>query len=1412
MSKKLFFVFMILLIGIFFGEWVGAFAGGTGTAGDPYKISNCQELQSMQTNLNAHYILINNIDCSSTKTWNSLAGFQPIGPFFNGNFNGKGFTIDGLFINRPNSESVGLFISTTGNSKIINVKLIDVYVSGKNYVGAIAGENRGEIVDSSSAGYVFASGGYAGGLVGFNNDLTLQLIDKSGVISSSSASGSVIGQTFAIGGLIGKNFGGKVYSSSFSGDVRGSDRVGGLVGFNEGGLINTSFSLGIVYGFSSSTGGLVGYEDGNSIQNSFSNASVIGNIGVGGLVGYMNGNEINRVYSFGRVQGNSNVGGLVGHNDFSFSCAISFWDTQTSGQTTSAAGCGTGKTTSQMKQQSTFSGWDFTNIWEINNGVSYPYIKGKCPFASNVCLPPPPSGCECSGTSCHPTISGSKCDGCNYVGVQQGDSTCNGIDDDCDGRIDEDCTETYWANNALGSNKLINPPIIQKSIGDKIYLILDRPPPSLISNEWKYFEVWEKDGIFSSDDKVRGYLIGKPFISNTRYSAEWTITQQDIDNANDFLEGSNYEFYFKIMSGITALWTSDDLELKIVGVVPPLTCIPGESWEQNNIPWNDNTAPYSRKHFSPVVYNNKIWVLGGETIAGSQVRDVWTFDFNNEQWTQPINPFTNSPMQISYISKYSSVVYNDGSGEKIWILGGMGEFLDTTTMTTKYDITNQILTFDGSSLAPLNPNINVGWSPRIFHSSVVYNNKIWVLGGIRADSSYIRDVWSFDGSTWIQHANPPWNQRHSFGAVVYNNKIWVLGGQKWYSGKAVSSNEVWSFDGSTWTQYANAPWSGRYNFASVVSDNKIWILGGWSDEENTEFKEVWSFDGSTWTQHTEIPWTKRKYVTSVEHDNKIFLLGGQTGSSGSSLNKDMWISPPLSCFACKVQTAQWLNLAGTPITNAKINDGVKMNITTIGCADGTEVEFIVINSTNPTDIKAMDIKTTITNNQAQATWTATPIGTYYFTETSFQGQSLNSGDLNVSLTGGGFCGNNQIEGQELCDDGNLISGDGCFNCQIEISGECDNDGAKEDNNPNVPGEFCDGSDLGVETCLTQGFTGGALSCSNTCQFNINGCTPKVAFCGDGDVDIPNSAGFNEECDDGNLISGDGCFNCEWEIPLSCNNDNIVNHPPEFCDGTNLTGKVCSDFGYFGSLPFYKLGCTNCQFNQGTCHLCGNGDVDAGEECDGINLNGKACTNFGFTSGALSCKSDCIFDKSSCTGTQQPVCGDNIKEGTEECDDGNTQSGDGCSSTCKDEIDPNCGAVQTCAGYGINQGCCERAPKSFVRPDPPVNCNDAGTECECVWSSTGGPCAGTYKTNNGNCKYTSSQTGSCSTVDMIKLIWTGQKVGGYSGVCSDKESNIRCSALVAQLPLENWFSIIAIVVVIGTGYFIFLRKNNFKQKR
>ncbi|MFH0951296.1 MAG: peptidase A26, partial [bacterium] len=131
--RKLFFIIFLVVLGITVWQinTVLAFAGGTGTSGDPYQITTCTELQDMGSYLTSFFILNNAIDCTDTSTWNAGAGFVPVGTLatkFTGGFNGAGYVIDNLFISRSTTDYVGLFgyVDGTDVEYIKDVGLTDV--------------------------------------------------------------------------------------------------------------------------------------------------------------------------------------------------------------------------------------------------------------------------------------------------------------------------------------------------------------------------------------------------------------------------------------------------------------------------------------------------------------------------------------------------------------------------------------------------------------------------------------------------------------------------------------------------------------------------------------------------------------------------------------------------------------------------------------------------------------------------------------------------------------------------------------------------------------------------------------------------------------------------------------------------------------------------------------------------------------------------------------------------------------------------------------------------------------------------------------------------------------------------------------------------------------------------------------
>jgi hypothetical protein len=174
--------------------------------------------------------------------------------------------------------------------------------------------------------------------------------------------------------------------------VTGRNDVGGLAGATKDafyvdlrdlGVVSNSYSTGMVTG-SGYVGGLVGWNTGKT-TSSYSSASVTGGADVGGLVGLNQGSAggiITASYSTGSVgPGDAyGVGGLVGDN--SGSVTNSYWDVDASGRTGSAGG--TGLTDAQMRQQASFTGFDFGRTWGTANGVTYPYLGWQAPVVAAV--------------------------------------------------------------------------------------------------------------------------------------------------------------------------------------------------------------------------------------------------------------------------------------------------------------------------------------------------------------------------------------------------------------------------------------------------------------------------------------------------------------------------------------------------------------------------------------------------------------------------------------------------------------------------------------------------------------------------------------------------------------------------------------------------------------------------------------------------------------------------------------------------------------------------------------------------------------------------------------------------------------------------------------------------------------------
>jgi hypothetical protein len=405
------------------------FAGGNGSEADPYQITTIEHLNNVRnylgvTHTDKHFLLMNNIDLTSYVSsggegYDDGQGWQPIGystsaniynysNCFFGSFDGGEHTISGLIINRQptvyeNYEQCGLFGALV-DADVSNLNL-GVQVMGTRFAAGLAGFTDQSIIDNIQiVGDVTGNESYIGGLIGFADGTMITNSSMTGTVSSPAGSlhtGGLLGDgttvtiincntdatvsgNYSVGGLAGSITSGSSIAESFAtgsvtGLITGNDLdtfTGGMVGFISSSSISLCYSTGDVSG-SQSVGGLCGVSSDGEVSDSYASGDVTGIDSVGGLIGENSYSNITNTFAVGVVNSSgTKVGGLVGEN-YTFSIFNCFYDSDTTGQWSDNLSIGikgTPKTTEEMMQQATFTGWDFTNIWGIVENVTYPYL------------------------------------------------------------------------------------------------------------------------------------------------------------------------------------------------------------------------------------------------------------------------------------------------------------------------------------------------------------------------------------------------------------------------------------------------------------------------------------------------------------------------------------------------------------------------------------------------------------------------------------------------------------------------------------------------------------------------------------------------------------------------------------------------------------------------------------------------------------------------------------------------------------------------------------------------------------------------------------------------------------------------------------------------------------------------------
>ena len=320
-----------------------SFDDGDGEINTPYQISNICQLQNIADDdltaggvsytdlLDKNYILIADIDASYTRNWNSEQGFNPIGgqiKQYTGTFDGNGYAIHNLYINRPNIVRVALFGINDENSEIKYLAVVHSYIVGFSNVGGIVGQVQG-------------------------------------TVRASAVSGSISG-TENVGGLFGEqNSGGKAKENNISSvSVKTTMNIAGI-------LIGQYVDNASLFA--------------SSLNNNIGVGSVVGNNSVG-IVGLqqLSSSTFNNNLGLASINsGNTFKGGLIGQQQVNPPTMNNYWNTEVSGQ---AQGIGnvtdhsgtTGVTSDAITDsEAILSGLGFTSTGAYDNidEFSYPVLK-----------------------------------------------------------------------------------------------------------------------------------------------------------------------------------------------------------------------------------------------------------------------------------------------------------------------------------------------------------------------------------------------------------------------------------------------------------------------------------------------------------------------------------------------------------------------------------------------------------------------------------------------------------------------------------------------------------------------------------------------------------------------------------------------------------------------------------------------------------------------------------------------------------------------------------------------------------------------------------------------------------------------------------------------------------------------------
>lgn len=232
--------------------------------------------------------------------------------------------------------------------------------------------------------------------------------------------------------------------------------------------------------------------------------------------------------------------------------------------------------------------------------------------------------------------------------------------------------------------------------------------------------------------------------------------------------------------------------------------------------------------------------------------------------------------QMGDFESVAMAVFND----KVWSVAGAND-------SSSGAPSNQVW-FSENGVAWVSTAVDA-FEAREGHTLTVFDNKMWLIAGERADGSNLGDIHTTeDGENWVQQTDlAPFGPTARHSTIVFNGRMYVIGA----SMVAPTNNWVWSTaNGTDWTEETNSAFPLRIGHEAIVLQGAIYVIGG-TTAPGVYTNEIWSsVNGRDWTQVTTegTLFSARDRHTVTSYQNKAFLLGGRSVVNG--YNRDIWYS------------------------------------------------------------------------------------------------------------------------------------------------------------------------------------------------------------------------------------------------------------------------------------------------------------------------------------------------------------------------------------------------------------------------------------------------------------------------------------------------------------------------------------------